>query len=571
MIAIAAGETHSAALTNTGMVVAWGDNFHGETTVPAAALTGVTAIAAGHFFTVALKNGAALVWGDNFYGQTTVPAAALSGVTAIAAGYGHVVALKSDGTVVAWGMTFGGVTTLPAAAQTGVSKIAAGFYHTLALKSDGTVVAWGYDNGYGELNVPAGLGGVTGIAAGYYHSAVLAGTTGVDFGNLTAGSIGTPKTFTIRNTGSGPLSVTGVSTLGHTGDYALNTTGMLTSIPAGGQTTFTVAFQPKAPGSRPAILRVLSDDATKGASDITLTGGGRTAIESWRQIYFSSIANSGIGGNFNDYDGDGRVNLLEFGFGLNPRLGGGQIPPWQKIGENYVANFSEPGGVSGLSYGAEWSTTLAPGSWREVVDTGTAPVHTFTLPIAGNPRLFWRFVIGEDPNFVPNPFAGAVATQSSGYFGDFYPASNALDGNLNNFTHTDTTDPAPAWTVTLPFATPISEIVLYNCTGCCPERLRNITVRVFSDAAGTVPVFTSAVLNPGNVLNGPAILNVSTGSVEARVIRVYRGPSSPANADDGILSLGEGSSPARDQGDRTPRPALRGPPAFVISPKAPAP
>ena len=82
--------------------------------------------------------------------------------------------------------------------------------------------------------------------------------------------------------------------------------------------------------------------------------------------------------------------------------------------------------------------------------------------------------------------------------------------------------------MTLPFATPISEVVLNNRTGCCPERLRNITVRVFSDAAGTVPVFTSEVLNPNNAVNGPSILSVSTGSIEARVIRVSKGPSTPS-------------------------------------------
>ena len=43
-----------------------------------------------------------VAWGYNDYGQTNVPAG-LSGVTAIAAGDYHSLALKSDGTVVAWG------------------------------------------------------------------------------------------------------------------------------------------------------------------------------------------------------------------------------------------------------------------------------------------------------------------------------------------------------------------------------------------------------------------------------------------------------------------------------------
>src|SRR5205085_705566 len=83
-------------------VVAWGDNGFGQTTVPLAARSGVTAIAAGSSYTVALKNdGSVVAWGYNGNGQTDVPAG-LSGVTAIAAGGDHTVALRSDGSVVAW-------------------------------------------------------------------------------------------------------------------------------------------------------------------------------------------------------------------------------------------------------------------------------------------------------------------------------------------------------------------------------------------------------------------------------------------------------------------------------------
>jgi hypothetical protein len=168
--AIAAGLYHTVALKSDGTVVAWGDNAYGQTNVPAG-VTDVRAVAAGGFHTVALKNdGTVVAWGDNAYGQTNVPAG-LTGVTAIAAGYFHTVALKSGGTVVAWGDNTHGQTNVPAG-LTNVTAIAAGVYHTVALKSDGTVVAWG-DNYYGQTNVPAGLTNVTAIAAGYFHTVAL--------------------------------------------------------------------------------------------------------------------------------------------------------------------------------------------------------------------------------------------------------------------------------------------------------------------------------------------------------------------------------------------------------------
>ena len=116
----------------SGSVVAWGDNYYGQTTVPVVAQSGVTAIAAGWVHSLALKDGTVIAGGYNYWGQTTLPAEAQSGVAAIAAGYEHSLALK-DGKVLAWGRNDHGQSTVPAEAQSGVTAIAAGGYHCLAL------------------------------------------------------------------------------------------------------------------------------------------------------------------------------------------------------------------------------------------------------------------------------------------------------------------------------------------------------------------------------------------------------------------------------------------------------
>src|SRR5439155_2594432 len=60
-------------------------------------------VAAIWYHTCALKNdGLVVCWGDNDYGQSTVPAG-LNGVIHVAGGEFHSCALKSDGTVACWG------------------------------------------------------------------------------------------------------------------------------------------------------------------------------------------------------------------------------------------------------------------------------------------------------------------------------------------------------------------------------------------------------------------------------------------------------------------------------------
>ncbi len=172
--AVAGGWRHAAALTSSGSVVVWGDNGNGQTTLPLAATFGVVAIAAGTFHTVAVKtNGSVIAWGGNQFGQTDVPVAARGGVVAVAAGFGHSIALKVDGSVISWGRNLNGLSDVPVAAQSGVCAIAAGDDHTVALKLDGSVVVWGR-NDRGQAVVPlAAQDGAIAIAAGGDNTVAL--------------------------------------------------------------------------------------------------------------------------------------------------------------------------------------------------------------------------------------------------------------------------------------------------------------------------------------------------------------------------------------------------------------
>ncbi|MGE5328107.1 MAG: Calx-beta domain-containing protein [Deltaproteobacteria bacterium] len=215
--AIAAGQTHTMAVTTAGDVWAWGNNGNGQLgdgsntqrNVPTklTGVSGVAAIAAGQSFTAALKADKTVwTWGNNDKGQlgdgsitprnTPAQVAGLTGIIAISTGANHVVALKEDGTVWAWGNNESGQlgdgtkfqrnTPVLINNVGGVSAIAAGEYHTIVLKSDGTVWAWGSNN-YGQLGNGSGgtgeysttaaqIGGMTGvisIAGGASHTLAL--------------------------------------------------------------------------------------------------------------------------------------------------------------------------------------------------------------------------------------------------------------------------------------------------------------------------------------------------------------------------------------------------------------
>jgi alpha-tubulin suppressor-like RCC1 family protein len=83
IVAISAGITNSMALTADGRVIAWSDRQYGEADVPADAQSGVTAIAQGAGFGLALKNGGVIAWGYDASFQTEVPPEAQSGVLAV--------------------------------------------------------------------------------------------------------------------------------------------------------------------------------------------------------------------------------------------------------------------------------------------------------------------------------------------------------------------------------------------------------------------------------------------------------------------------------------------------------
>jgi len=126
-----------------------------------------------------------------------------------------------------------------------------------------------------------------------------------------------------------------------------------------------------------------------------------------------------------------------------------------------------------------------------------------------------------------------------------YPALNGVDGNYENFTHTESADTSAWWEVDFGEMMRLESMTMFNRTSCCGERLRDITVTVL-DAGGN-PVFTSTMLNPGNTLGfsgggGQIDYDFAGNPVLGQTVRISRtaDPDDSAGQDDAhVLSLAE--------------------------------
>ena len=221
IVAVAAGNSHSLALLESGLVYSWGDNEYGQLgintfenrekssgfklieTIPGR----VVALAAGAFHSLALlESGEVYGWGRNTEGQlgdgTTrsknrpqLIKAIPDKIIGISAGRLHSLAIPKNGKVYVWGDNefgqLGDGTTKMRMFPKLIKKIpgkvidiAAGDYHSLALLEGGKIYSWGR-NYFGQLGdgttkertrpqlIKTIPGKVIRISAGTFHSLAL--------------------------------------------------------------------------------------------------------------------------------------------------------------------------------------------------------------------------------------------------------------------------------------------------------------------------------------------------------------------------------------------------------------
>ena len=242
IVQVAAGLSHTCALTSEGGVKCWGDNWEGKlgngsvinsnTPMDVSGLSSsVVSISGTHKHTCALTTaGGVKCWGRNWHGElgdgTTeykvtpvIPHGLDSGVTAIATGGFHTCALMVDGTIRCWGANWHGQvgdgTNVERDIPVGVLglsekaiAIATGKYHTCAILESGALRCWGY-NKSGQLGegpeddewLPVKVSGlsanVAAISLGENHScALLQNNQVMCWGNNEQGQVGIGNTET---------------------------------------------------------------------------------------------------------------------------------------------------------------------------------------------------------------------------------------------------------------------------------------------------------------------------------------------------------------------------------------
>jgi alpha-tubulin suppressor-like RCC1 family protein len=258
IVAISAGANHTCALTSAGGAKCWGRDDQGQlgdgtttdrtTPVDVSGLaSGVAAVSAGGVHTCALTStGGLKCWGNNYFGQlgdgvacgltctTPVDVSGLtSGVAGVSAGTNHTCALTTGGGLKCWGHNSSGqlgdgqacgfICAIPVdvtGLTSGVAAVSASTYHTCAVTTTGGVKCWGY-NGNGQLGDGQACGitcttpvdvsgltsGVAAVSAGGVHTCALTTGGGVKcWGYNGSGELG-DGTTTSRTT---PVDVSGL-------------------------------------------------------------------------------------------------------------------------------------------------------------------------------------------------------------------------------------------------------------------------------------------------------------------------------------------------------------------------
>jgi hypothetical protein len=230
-----------------------------------------------------------------------------------------------------------------------------------------------------------------------------------DFGTVILGSSAS-LTFTVKNTGNADLTGLTITQDGtHSADFSISALPVAPVSGPSGLTTFIVQFTPSGAGARSAAIHLASNDGDENPFDLTLTGTGISAFDSW-------AAGAGLGAGADPMatqKGDGVSNLEKFAFNLDASkadvrrlvVGGGGLTglpgttliagPTLRLEYLRRKASSNPG----ITYVAQFGSDLT--GWVPATGTPTSIDDTWErvvvddAPPVGSTKRFGRVVVSQ--------------------------------------------------------------------------------------------------------------------------------------------------------------------------------
>ena len=469
-----ANKTAFAAIKADGSIMAWGNSNNGGTNAPTD--SGYTEIYSNRYAFAALKaDGSITAWGSAYAGGTGAPSD--SGYTKIYSNAVAFAALKADGSITAWGDSYSGGTGAPSGS--GYTKIYSNRRAFAVLTHDGSIMVWGSSK-YGATNAPTDKGYIKIYSNATAFAALKADGSITAWGSPYFGGTGAP-------TDSGYTKI-------YSNAYAFAALKANGSIKAwgdsnsGGANALTDKGYIKIYSNATAFAALKADGSIKvwGSPD----SGGANAPTDKGYIKIYSTAYS-----FAALKADGSITVWGDSF-----TGGGNTSS-APTDKGYIKIYSTARAFAALK--ADGSIT----SWGNLDNFWTVPINKTTnaptdkgyTKIYSNAYAFsavkpdGSIRTWGDPSYGGiytsgyNLALGKPATQSSNSNETDYHASQAVNGNTdgvwynNSITHTQYEQGA-WWQVDLGSKKNISQILIYNRTDCCANRLSNYQVSI-SDKA----------------------------------------------------------------------------------------
>ena len=200
--------------------------------------------------------------------------------------------------------------------------------------------------------------------------------------------------YTLTNTGTGSMNWTASKTATW---LTLNAASGTLAAGASTSVTATIASAANSLGVGNYGDTITFANTSNGSGNTTraVSLAVLSAIQNWRQTWYGTTGNSGTAADSADPYHTGISNLAVFAFfgpSQNPATASlAMLPQVQSSGGNYFFSFTQPAGVSGITYGAQRSTDLA--AWSPITDTGSGNLHVFSVLLSSTPPLFIRLTV----------------------------------------------------------------------------------------------------------------------------------------------------------------------------------